>query len=55
MSDHADYQDLLAYVEQVQPERVFTVHGFAGEFANELRRRGYDANALDESDQLALF
>jgi len=55
LSDHADYQDLLAYVEQVQPERIFTVHGFASEFATELRRRGYDANALDEPDQLALF
>ena len=55
LSDHADYDDLLAYVEQVQPERVFTVHGFASEFANELRRRGYDATALDEPDQLALF
>jgi len=55
LSDHADYRDLLAYVEQVQPAQVFTVHGFASEFANELRRRGYDAHALDEPDQLALF
>ncbi len=55
LSDHADYADLLAYVEQVHPQRVFTVHGFASEFANALRRRGYDATALDAPDQLALF
>lgn len=55
LSDHADYQDLLAYVEQVQPQQVYTVHGYASDFANELRRRGYDAMALDQADQLALF
>lgn len=55
LSDHADYQDLLTYVERVQPARILTVHGSASDFAAELRRRGYDANALDEPDQLALF
>ncbi|HEY3378869.1 MAG TPA: MBL fold metallo-hydrolase RNA specificity domain-containing protein [Armatimonadota bacterium] len=55
LSDHADYQDLLAYVARVQPSRVYTVHGYASEFANELRRLGYDAHALDQPDQLALF
>ncbi len=55
LSDHADYADLLRYVEQVAPQRVFTVHGHASDFAAELRRRGYDAASLDEPDQLALF
>jgi Cft2 family RNA processing exonuclease len=55
LSDHADYQDLLAYVAQVQPECVYTVHGYATEFAAELRRLGYRAHALDEPDQLELF
>jgi Cft2 family RNA processing exonuclease len=55
LSDHADYQDLLAYVDQVAPERVYTVHGYATEFAGDLRRLGYDAHALDEADQLELF
>jgi len=55
LSDHADYHDLLTYAAQVQAERIFTVHGYASEFAAELRRRGHDANALDEADQLALF
>lgn len=55
LSDHADYRDLLAYVDAVQPERIFTVHGHASEFAATLRRLGHDATALDEPDQLALF
>jgi len=55
LSDHADYPDLLDYVAQVQPTRVYTVHGHAAEFAGDLRRRGYDASALDEADQLELF
>src|SRR5436305_9692558 len=29
LSDHADYTDLLRYVELVQPRRVLTLHGFA--------------------------
>ena len=43
LSDHADYDDLLRYVEFVQPRRVFTLHGFAAAFACDLRvarRRG---------------
>jgi len=55
LSDHADYNDLMHYVAQVQPERILTVHGFASEFASELRRLGYDAHALDQPDQLELF
>lgn len=55
LSDHADYADLLTYVERVQPTQVYTVHGYASEFAGELRRRGYAASALDEPDQLELF
>ncbi|HOS42488.1 MAG TPA: MBL fold metallo-hydrolase RNA specificity domain-containing protein, partial [Armatimonadota bacterium] len=55
LSDHADYQDLLTYVERVGPRRVYTVHGYAGAFAGDLRRLGYDAHALDQADQLELF
>lgn len=54
LSDHADFDDLLAFVEAVRPRRVFTLHGFASEFARELRRRGVDASALSEDDQLEL-
>ena len=54
LSDHADYDELLRYVELVQPKRVLTVHGFATEFAADLRRRGIEAWALGEDNQLEL-
>jgi DNA ligase-1 len=52
LSDHADYTDLLRYVELVQPQRVLTLHGFAAEFARDLRERGMEAWALSEQNQL---
>ena len=52
LSDHADYPELLEYVERVQPRRVLTVHGFAAEFAQTLRARGIDAWALGKENQL---
>jgi DNA ligase 1 len=54
LSDHADYTDLLRYVELVQPERVLTLHGFAAEFARDLRERGIEAWALSEGNQMEL-
>ena len=54
LSDHADYPDLLRYVELIQPKRVLTVHGYAREFAEDLRRREIEAWALGEGNQLEL-
>src|SRR5215469_2052490 len=54
LSDHADYDDLLRYVELVQPRRVFTLHGFAAAFACDLRSRGVEAWALSEENQMEL-
>ena len=54
LSDHADYNDLVRYVDLVQPKRVFTLHGFAGEFARDLRERGVEAWALSEENQMEL-
>jgi DNA ligase-1 len=54
LSDHADYTDLLRYVELVQPKRVLTLHGFAGEFARDLRERDIEAWALTEENQMEL-
>lgn len=52
LSDHADYPSLLKFVELVQPKRVFTLHGFAREFAATLRARGIEALALGHTNQL---
>jgi DNA ligase-1 len=54
LSDHADFPDLIEFVKQVRPKKVFTLHGFASDFAQTLRDLGYDAQALSEEDQLAL-
>jgi DNA ligase-1 len=52
LSDHADYNDLLRYVELVTPRRVLTLHGFAASFARDLRERGVEAWALSEENQM---
>ena len=54
LSDHADYDDLVRYVELVKPNRVLTLHGFAAEFARDLRDRGIEAWALSEENQMEL-
>src|ERR1044072_4531358 len=52
LSDHADYNDLLRYVDLVKPRRVLTLHGFAASFARDLRERGIEAWALSEENQM---
>lgn len=54
LSDHADYTDLLRYVELVKPKRVLTLHGFAADFARDLRALGVEAWALTGENQLEL-
>lgn len=54
LTDHADYTDLVRYVELVAPKRVLTLHGFASAFAADLRQRGFEAWALSQQNQLEL-
>lgn len=54
LSDHADFPDLLRFVDAVQPRRVLTLHGFAQDFARTLRERGIEAWAVGEDNQLEL-
>jgi DNA ligase-1 len=54
LSDHAGYDDLLRHVEAVGPKRVLTLHGYAREFAADLRERGVEAWALTGDNQLEL-
>jgi putative mRNA 3-end processing factor len=46
LSDHCDYQELIGLVQAVSPEMVYTVHGFAAEFAKDLRKMGFSARPL---------
>lgn len=45
LSDHADYDDLVEAVRQVQPRKVYCTHGPAS-FVERLRHEGYDAQPL---------
>ena len=54
LSDHADYPELLQCVEQTHPQLVYTVHGYASEFARDLRARGIEAWSLVSDDQMEL-
>ena len=54
LSDHADYDELLEMVSRVSPKRVLTLHGFAEEFARDLRERGIEAWSLTGGRQMDL-
>ncbi|HVP22644.1 MAG TPA: MBL fold metallo-hydrolase RNA specificity domain-containing protein [Conexivisphaerales archaeon] len=51
LSDHADFKELLSFVEAARPAKVHTVHGFTEEFALLLRTKGYDAKPLGRRQQ----
>lgn len=53
-SDHADFEELIQFVQAVQPKQVFTTHGFS-DFARHLRAAGFAAQALGEESQLSLL
>lgn len=54
LSDHADFPDLIEFVKRVAPRKVYTLHGFAADFAQTLRDLGFAAQALSEREQLSL-
>lgn len=54
LSDHADFPDLVEFVRRVAPRKVYTLHGFAADFATHLRGLGFDAQPLGNRDQLEL-
>jgi len=54
LSDHADHPGLMECIQRVRPKRILTVHGFAKEFAAELRTKRMDAWCAMGGDQLEL-
>lgn len=46
LSDHADFKGLLETVRTVSPNRVYTLHGFSQQFADELESLGYETTVL---------
>ncbi len=51
LSDHADFSGLIEMARRVAPRKVYTLHGFAADFAQTLRETGFDAQALSEPEQ----
>lgn len=55
LSDHADFNQLLEYVRQSGPKKVFTYHGFGKEFACTIvKRLGIPAMPLNLAGQKTL-
>jgi putative mRNA 3-end processing factor len=48
-SDHCDYVELVEAVRQCNPEKVYTFHGFAAEFAGSLKKMGFDAQPIEKT------
>jgi Cft2 family RNA processing exonuclease len=53
LSDHADFDELVRFVESVAPSKVYTTHG-PSSFADHLTRLGFNAEHLG-THQMALF
>ncbi|MDY6778473.1 MAG: MBL fold metallo-hydrolase RNA specificity domain-containing protein, partial [Candidatus Nanohaloarchaea archaeon] len=50
LSDHCDFDDLIELVKQVDPDQVYTHHGFDEAFASHLRaEEGFQAQALQRN------
>jgi len=43
LSDHCDFNELVTFVKECSPKKIYTTNGFAAEFARHLRRIGFDA------------
>ncbi|MBI2183598.1 MAG: exonuclease [Thaumarchaeota archaeon] len=46
LSDHCDFNDLVELAGRCEPEKIYTVFGFASDFASHLKTIGYDASPL---------
>ena len=49
LSDHCDFNELMKLVKISGAERIYTIHGFVDEFADELTKKGFYASSLQES------
>ena len=54
LSDHADFNELLEFVRQVNPQQVFTTHG-AESFPHYLRDIGYKAEYLTDTSKFTII
>ncbi|MBD3223446.1 MAG: hypothetical protein GF313_01850 [Caldithrix sp.] len=53
ISDHADYEELISYIERIKPEEIYCTHGFR-DFVSRLKNAGYRAHDLQSMSQREL-
>jgi Cft2 family RNA processing exonuclease len=53
-SDHADFDELIEFVQRVHPKVIYCTHGFE-EFIGTLHSHGFDARPLHTAGQLDLL
>jgi putative mRNA 3-end processing factor len=51
LSDHCDYNELVAAVKQCNPEKVYTFHGFSEEFADSLLEIGLGSETIGKKKE----
>ncbi len=51
LSDHADFNELMQFVQLTNAKKVYCVYGFAGEFAAALRGKGIDAVSIENNSK----
>lgn len=55
LSNHAGYDELIQYVQIVNPQKIYLLGTYNVEFSRSLRNMGYDARPLDTPKQLKFF
>ncbi|MEM3372611.1 MAG: hypothetical protein QXF76_00135 [Candidatus Anstonellales archaeon] len=53
LSDHCDFKELVEFVNLCNPKKVYCKYGFTKEFANYLRKNGYEAFSIEEEKKLS--
>lgn len=52
LTDHSDFEELIKTVNQVEPEKVYTVHGYKDRLANEIQKRlGIQSQSLKNNQR----
>jgi putative mRNA 3-end processing factor len=48
ISDHCDFRELIDVVKLCNPKKIFTFHGYSSDFAQSLRKMGFDAEPIQQ-------
>lgn len=55
VSDHCDFNSLLDFINEVNPKKIFTIHGFTEDFAKSIEMKlGLDAKSVTSLNSILL-